>query len=108
MSRRPRGHAVLGTRHQDEHLAANLSGNCWTFPVSSVKIAPPSNPEGDRDPMTLRSQLLRAVLLAALALPAFAQTFGEITGRVTDASGAAAPESVVIVTNMSTNATRRT
>jgi hypothetical protein len=32
-----------------------------------------------------------AVLFAMAAVPSFSQTFGEITGRITDSSGAAAP-----------------
>src|SRR5690349_2479592 len=46
-----------------------------------------------------------AVLFAA---PGFTQTFGEITGRVSDATGAAVPGANAILTNTSTNAVRTT
>ena len=49
-----------------------------------------------------------AVLFAMAAVPSFSQTFGEITGRITDSSGAAAPEATVGLTNVSTNAVRQT
>ncbi|HEY1336364.1 MAG TPA: TonB-dependent receptor, partial [Bryobacteraceae bacterium] len=58
--------------------------------------------------MKFRHRVVIALLPAILALPAFAQTFGEITGRVTDASGAAAPDVSVTATNVSTNASRQT
>lgn len=58
--------------------------------------------------MTFRLRVFTSAILGVLALPAFAQTFGEITGKVTDASGAAAPEAAVIATNNSNNASRRT
>jgi hypothetical protein len=52
---------------------------------------------------------IAAVLLAAFfALPVSAQTFGEISGRVTDASGAAAPGVAVTAINVNTNASRQT
>ena len=57
---------------------------------------------------TFRYRVLAAVLSSALTLPAFAQTFGEITGKITDSTGAAAPGTVVTSTNSSTNATRQT
>src|SRR3954462_1297494 len=49
-----------------------------------------------------------ALLLAAFAGSAFAQTFGEITGRVSDPSGAPVPGTSVTVTNTATNAIRQT
>jgi carboxypeptidase family protein len=58
--------------------------------------------------MTLQLRALAIFALAVAAPPAGAQTFGEITGRITDASGAAAPEAVVTATNTNTNAARRT
>ena len=45
-------------------------------------------------------------LLLASALPASAQTFGQITGQVTDASGAILVGASVTVTNTQTNAVR--
>ena len=51
--------------------------------------------------------LLSAILLLTAALPTSAQTFGEITGRVTDTSGAGAPAANVTVTNINTNAARQ-
>jgi hypothetical protein len=58
--------------------------------------------------MKLAFRALAVLCAAAFALPVFAQTFGEITGRVTDASGAAAPGVAVSATNVSTNAVRQT
>jgi hypothetical protein len=60
------------------------------------------------DDIMLRSRVLVVLSLAALAAPVFAQTFGEITGRISDSSGAAAPNSTVTVTNINTNAVRQT
>jgi hypothetical protein len=47
-------------------------------------------------------------LLALSAIPALGQTFGEITGRVSDASGGAVPAATITLTNISTNAIRST
>ena len=58
--------------------------------------------------MKLAFRAAAVLCAAAFALPVVAQTFGEITGRVTDASGAAAPGAAVTATNMSTNAARQT
>src|SRR5436305_7318806 len=55
----------------------------------------------------MRTTLSAAALLLC-GLPLFSQTFGEITGRVSDASGAAVPGSVLTLTNVSTNAVRTT
>lgn len=46
------------------------------------------------------------VLLVAFALPVFSQTFGEITGQVTDPTGAVIQGATVTVTNTATNVSR--
>jgi hypothetical protein len=43
-----------------------------------------------------------------VALPAMSQTFGEITGQISDASGASVPVAAVTLTNAKTNAVRST
>jgi hypothetical protein len=48
------------------------------------------------------------VLLALCSLPAFSQTLGEITGRVTDASSAGVPGATITLTSVATNAVRNT
>ncbi|MEJ7607918.1 MAG: carboxypeptidase-like regulatory domain-containing protein, partial [Bryobacteraceae bacterium] len=47
-----------------------------------------------------------AIIVASLALPLSAQTFGDISGEVRDASGASIAGAQVTVTNTGTNATR--
>ena len=51
-----------------------------------------------------------AIFLATLLLtiPAVAQTFGEITGRVSDSTGASVPGASITLTSISTNASRAT
>jgi len=53
-------------------------------------------------------KLLRVFLIAVAALPAAAQTFGEITGEVRDPAGALVAGATAIATNSATNATRTT
>ena len=48
------------------------------------------------------------LLSGIFAVPTFAQTFGEITGRISDATGAAVPAVTVTLTSTSTNAVRNT
>src|ERR1700682_1724424 len=57
--------------------------------------------------MAIRTAFVGIVLsLGSLALPCFGQTFGDITGVVTDPSGAVLVGATVTVTNTQTNATR--
>ena len=48
------------------------------------------------------------VIALALSLPAVGQTFGEITGAVTDGSGGVVVGATITVTNPQTNFTRQT
>src|SRR5450759_2650799 len=47
-------------------------------------------------------------LLALFAAACFAQTFGEITGRISDSTGASVAGATVTLTNTNTNAVRTT
>ncbi len=55
----------------------------------------------------MRTKWFVGVLLCS-GLPLLGQTVGEITGRVSDLSGAGVPNSVITLTNTSTNAVRQT
>ena len=57
---------------------------------------------------TWASLLTFAIVLGSCTSALYAQTFGEITGRVTDASGAVMSGAAVTLTNTSTNAVRKT
>jgi hypothetical protein len=55
----------------------------------------------------LKALLVVAVVLAMCSVCSLnAQTFGEVTGRVTDASGALIPGASLTLTNVNTSATR--
>jgi len=56
----------------------------------------------------MRRLFLVLGLFCALCATAASQTFGEITGQVTDPSGAATPSAAVTVTNTATNIARTT
>jgi hypothetical protein len=53
-----------------------------------------------------RFLLSSAMLMALLTIPLSAQTFGEITGHITDSTGAAMPDAKITLTNAATNAVR--
>jgi hypothetical protein len=55
-----------------------------------------------------KNSLLTSFALLILAVPEFAQTLGEITGRVSDASGASLTGASITLTNISNNAVRTT
>ena len=55
----------------------------------------------------MRTKLLLGAILC-VGLPLSGQTFGEITGRVSDPSGAGVPNSVLTLTSTATNAVRQT
>ena len=52
-------------------------------------------------------RMFPALIFLAAALPAMAQTFGEVTGTVTDSSGAAVAGTSVTLLNAATNQTRK-
>ena len=56
----------------------------------------------------LRAAATLSLMGMLLAVSGFSPTFGEVTGRVTDSSGAAAPNAAVTLTNVSTNGVRNT
>ena len=59
--------------------------------------------------MKIRHSAFAFILFGAMIQPIFAQTFGEITGKISDASGAAAAGGAAVTAiNISTNASRRT
>ncbi len=65
-----------------------------------------SNNSQDNSGFLVRSLLIAAVWMA-LAMPSFGQTFGQITGLVTDPSGAVVVGAAVMVTNPQTSFTRQ-
>ena len=56
----------------------------------------------------MRTTWFLGALLCCCGLPLLGQTFGEITGRVSDPSGAGIPGAVLTLTNTATNAVRQT
>ena len=60
------------------------------------------------DKRRLRFLLFSATIVALSVASLSAQTFGSVTGHITDASGAAVPGAKVTLTNVATNALRIT
>jgi len=59
--------------------------------------------------MTMRRSVLTSGIVGILsAMSLFAQTFGEVTGHISDATGAAVPAAKIFLTNVATNAVRET
>jgi S-formylglutathione hydrolase FrmB len=59
--------------------------------------------------MTFRGFLfVSGTLTVVSAISLFAQTFGEVTGHISDATGAAVPAAKISLANTSTNAIRET
>src|SRR3989441_2322034 len=54
----------------------------------------------------MKTLLVVTALVGLSACCLYAQTFGEVTGRVTDPSGAVIPGAAVTLTNVNTNAVR--
>lgn len=48
------------------------------------------------------------LLVILLGMPIFAQTLGEVTGHISDGTGAAVPSAKIFLTSIATNATRET
>src|SRR5689334_12413889 len=63
----------------------------------------PSPPVGGKS--TMKALAIGMLIFAGIV---FGQTFGEVTGRVTDPTGAAVPGSEITITNTNTNAARQT
>jgi len=57
-------------------------------------------------PQMKRFLVSAAIAMAMSAIPLYAQTFGEITGHISDPSGAAVPGAKVMLTSTATNALR--
>src|SRR5450759_2499558 len=55
-----------------------------------------------------RVLLASAIFVAVFAIPLHTQTFGEVTGHISDASGAAVPAAKIALTSVATNAGRTT
>src|SRR2546426_5332234 len=55
----------------------------------------------------MKTLLVVTALVGLSACSLYAQTFGEVTGRVTDPSGAVIPGASVTLTNVNTNAVRK-
>lgn len=54
----------------------------------------------------MQAKWFRGVLFLCWGLPLLGQTLGELSGRISDASGAGVPNAVLTLTNTSTNAVR--
>ena len=96
--------ACLRLQEMGYHVIASLSVNDWylrRFDMYKV-----THFRGWR--ISANSWVTLPALLALAAAAAFGQTFGEITGRLSDSTGASVPGAVVTLTNVSTNGVRST
>src|SRR5437899_6303746 len=68
-----------------------------------------ARPNSRRQFMTISRPLFASGMLAVLStLSLFAQTFGEVTEHISDATGAAIPAAKISLANTATNAVRET